>query len=154
MFDNILSLLFIGIVIGAIVWETLGTRPRHDPTLDGPAKEGSKPFEPYDEPAINLHVKDERWLEGYKQHVALSGSPNSLSDEMVTTTIADIVNSNQLNTDAKYHMLDALQMRVWNDHPHGMAADVIETINDEMEALRHPEWHGRDGSFVSVKKGD
>ena len=101
-------------------------------------------------PPINLYVKDERWLQRYKAHIALSGSPGSLTDEIVLRTVGEIVNSDALSMEAKYHMLDAFSMRVANDHSHGPAAAVLETISNEMIALTHPEWRGRRGEFVGV----
>ncbi len=103
------------------------------------------------EPLINLYVKDPRWLDRYKAHIALSGNPGSLTDEMVLAAVGEVVNNEALSTEAKYHMLDALSMRVMNDHPRGMSAEVLEVIANEMIALTHPDWRGRHGEFVSCK---
>lgn len=103
-------------------------------------------------PSINIYVKDERWLNRYKRYIALSGCPDSLTDEIVLSVVGDIVNSDALSGAAKWHMLDALWMRVCNDHPHGMAAGVLEVISNEMIALACPDWRGRFGEFVSCKK--
>jgi len=146
MFHNPITYLFIGLIIAAVVsipWPQLNKRNDFD---DGPGK----PMHPG--PAINLYVKDERWLEGYKAHIAHNAAPGSLTDEMVMQAVNDIVNGEGLSKVAQYHMLDALQMQVGNAHPRGMAADVIDTINDEMNALDDPNWHGRYGTFTSMRR--
>jgi len=141
--------LFIGLVIASVI--SIGW-PRHQADPMGQASAPPKQGEQIVEPAINRQVKDSRWLEAYKQQIALGGEPNSLNDQMVLQTVSDIVNNRSLSQEAQFHMLDALQMRVWNDHPRGMRAEVIETIDDEMQALSHPEWHGRFGTFKSVRR--
>ena len=147
MIGATIFIVFLAVVFVSIPWPA--SKP--DP-MDLPAKPIKRP-EPFPtEPAINLYVKDERWLNRYKAQVALGGSPNSLTDQRVMQTVDEIVNGAGLSKQAKHHMLDALQMRVWNDHPHGVAARVIETINDEMEALEYPHWHGRYGTFTSVNR--
>lgn len=104
------------------------------------------------EPAINQLIQEEGWREAYKAQVAHCMPAGSLSDELVLEFVSDIVNLPGLSNEAAYHMLDALQMLAWNAHPRGMLADVIETLNDEMEALTYPDWRGRTGTFVSARR--
>lgn len=146
--EKVTTMLFIGLLIASVISLPFPQLKKRDDADEGPGRPVQTP-----QPAINLYVRDARWLEGYKSHIAHSAAPGSLTDDMVMQAISDIVNMPGLNKDAAYHMLDALQMQVWNAHPRGMAADVIETINDEMNALDDPNWHGRYGTFVSVKRG-
>jgi hypothetical protein len=123
---------------------------RIDPMDQGPAvpkpvsHRGSK---------INRKIENPEWAERFVHHVATSGSPDSLTDEMIRQGIYEIVNNEALSDNTKYHMLDALQMRVWNDHPQGVAAEVIEDIENESIALQYPDanWHGRCGDWESMK---
>ena len=104
------------------------------------------------EPAINGLIQEEGWRETYKARVAHCMPAGSLSDQLALEFVSDIVNLPGISNEAAYHMLDALQMLVWNAHPRGLLADVIETINNEMEALTDPDWRGRYGEFVSVRQ--
>jgi hypothetical protein len=149
--ETITPFLFIGMLIASVI--SIGwPRYRADPMEDQTPPRQHDQQSQYTGPAINLHVRDEQWLEGYKAYIADNAAPNSLADAMVLQAVRDIVNNEGLSKAAQYHMLDALQMQVWNAHPRGMAADVIETINDEMEAIEHPDWHGRFGTFKSVRR--
>lgn len=80
------------------------------------------------------------------------GEPGSLSDQAARQALDEIVNNDQLNLVQKECWLDALYFKVSNCHEMGMAAPVIEDIQNEGTALRYPEWHGRHGDWTSVRR--
>lgn len=101
-------------------------------------------------PQINKLVQDREWTDGYVRSIAISGT-EPLTDSQVRQMYGEIVNNDDLTNKAKYHLLDGLYQRTANDHPHGMAAGVLEEISNESIALDHPKWHGRNGTWKSVK---
>jgi len=143
-------LVVLGIVMFAFVISIPWRGRRSDPMDQGPVM--PKPVA-YREPKINQKVKDREWAVQYVHHVATSGS-EALTDEMVREGYSWIINNRALSHDAKYYMLDGLYQRTMNDHPNGMAADVLEEISNESIALDHPEWHGRHGDWDSVRAGE
>ncbi len=80
------------------------------------------------------------------------GVPGSLSDQDARQALYEIVNNDQLTLVQKECWLDALYFKVANCHERGMAAPVIEEIQNEGTALRHPEWRGRHGDWKSIRR--
>jgi hypothetical protein len=71
----------------------------------------------------------------YLQNGIIGGRPDSITDTEVLTVLVNIVNHPQLTKAQKYQCLDALTFKVWNCHPHGMAARVLVYISKAIEQL-------------------
>jgi hypothetical protein len=138
---EILSVLILVIGIGV----SIGRRSRQADPFDRPGT-----ADPRHRPRINQMVTDREWADGYVRSIAISGT-EPLTDEQVRHAYGDIVNNNDFTNKAKYYLLDGLYQRTANDHPHGMGASVLEEISNESIALDHPEWHGRHGTWNSVR---
>jgi hypothetical protein len=71
----------------------------------------------------------------YLQTGIIGGRPDSITDADVLTILVKIVNHPHLTKAQKYQCLDALMFKVWNCHPHGMAARVLNEISKAVEQL-------------------
>ena len=142
-----MEIAIVFVLLLGMIYVSVGRRPQQeDPLYQNPTV-----AHPRHGPKINHLVHDREWADGFVRQMAISDT-KPLTDADVRNLYSEIVNKNDLSTDAKYYMLDGLSQRVANDHPRGMGADVLEEISNESIALTHPEWHGRHGNWNSVKQ--
>lgn len=106
---------------------------------------------PYERLNIRSRVGD---VDQFVQEIATSKPATTLSDQAVLRAVDEIVNNPRLTNDDKYILLDALDQKVMNYHPHGMGAEVREIISNESICVQFParEWHGRHGDWNSVRR--
>jgi hypothetical protein len=71
----------------------------------------------------------------YLQTGIIGGKPDSINDADVLAILARIVNHPHLTKAQKYQCMDALTFKVWNCHPHGIAARVLDEISEAIENL-------------------
>ncbi len=59
----------------------------------------------------------------------------TVTDEIILETIASILRNPRLSQQQKYDRLDALTFVVWNQHPDGPTARVLNDISKAIEGL-------------------
>ena len=134
--DNVLFLMFIGMLLASVISISAGRGSKADP-LDRPSR---PPRETSTDqtPLLNMIASDPVESDRYVRYIATNGAPNSLTDEMVEQSVRDIMNNRSLSASAQLLALDALKQRTWNDHPRGVAADVVEVINEAELQIMYP----------------
>lgn len=146
--DNLATFLFIGLIIASVISIGLPRR-QADPMYRKQAAPRERQGQT--EPLLNGIARDPAQARAYVHHIAVKEV--ATTDEAVLQSCYEIVNNRRLTTAAKVVALDALAQQTANNHPHGMAAGVLETIQDESTAVLYPHWTGAHGNFRSMKRG-
>jgi hypothetical protein len=70
----------------------------------------------------------------YDELGIVNGTPSSWSDDFIRGRIDEIMQSN-VDNDAKYAALEALDVGTQNNHAHGLAADVRDEITQAIDKV-------------------